>query len=84
MWCCGAVGKLAAARWVVAVVAALMLLTWLATTVAVWWDTRTITATRLEKAELQASVADLKANQESLIKAGMLAKLQYCAPDHRP
>ncbi len=70
--------------WVMAAAVALILAGWGASTVVVWWDTGTITATRLEKVQLQAEVGELTANRDRLIKNGMLARVQHCNPGNRP
>ena len=70
--------------WIVAVVAGLVLLGWLASTLVLWWDSGTIGAAQAQKAQLQAEVAELKANQDTWAKAGMLEKLTRCNPGFRP
>jgi len=70
--------------WIVAVVAGLVLLGWLASTLVLWWDSGTIGAAQAQKAQLQAEVAELKANQDTWVKAGMLEKLARCNPGFRP
>lgn len=70
--------------WIVAVVAGLVLLGWLASTLVLWWDSGTIGAAQAQKVQLQAEVAELKANQDTWVKAGMLEKLVRCNPGFRP
>ncbi len=77
--------------WVVGAVAGLVLLGWLASAAVLWWDTGAIEAAQLEKMRLQSEVAELKgqvaemqANHEGWVKAGMLEKLQSCGPANRP
>jgi hypothetical protein len=43
----------------------------------VWWDTGTIT-------QLQSEISELQASHESWVKAGMLDRLERCAPGNRP
>ncbi len=70
--------------WVMAGVAGLVLLGWLASTLVLWWDTGTIAAAQVEKAQLQAQVAALQANYDGWVKAGMLEKVTRCNPGNRP
>ena len=70
--------------WIVAVFAALMLLAWLASTLVLWWDAGAIRAAEFERAQLQIEVAELRANHDSWVKAGMLERVQRCAPGNRP
>lgn len=70
--------------WVMAGVAGLVLLGWLASTLVLWWDTGTIAATQVEKAQLQAEVAEMQANRDGWVKAGMLGRLERCGPKARP
>ncbi len=67
-----------------AVGAATVLLGWLASSGALWWDTGAIQAARAEKAQLQAEVVEMRANRDGWIKAGALAKLERCDPGNRP
>lgn len=70
--------------WLVAVVAGLMLLSWIANTGMLWWDTSAIGAAEARKAQLQAEIAAMQANRDDWAKAGMLAKLAHCGPKARP
>ncbi len=70
--------------WVMAGVAGLVLLGWLASTLVLWWDIGTIAAAQVEKAQLQAQVAELQVNYDSWVKAGMLEKVIRCNPGNRP
>jgi hypothetical protein len=70
--------------WIVAMVAALVLLGWLASSAVRWWDTRAIGAALMEKAQLQVDVAALQANHDAWVQAGMLEKLERCGPGRRP
>ncbi len=70
--------------WVVAVGAATVLLGWLMSSGVLWWNTSAIGAAQEHKAELQAEVAELQANRDALVKAGMMAKLERCNPGYRP
>jgi hypothetical protein len=70
--------------WVMAGVAGLVLLGWLASTLVLWWDMGTIAAAQLQKAQLQQEVAGLQATQEVWVKAGMLGRLERCGPKARP
>ncbi len=69
--------------WIVAVVAALVLLGWLASSAVLWWDTGAIAAAQLRKAQLENAVAELEANQDAWVKAGMLGRLERCGPKAR-
>jgi len=71
-------------EWIVASVAALVLLGWLASTLVLWWDTGTIAAAQVEKVQLQQEVAELQATHDAWVKAGMLGKLEHCNPGFRP
>jgi hypothetical protein len=70
--------------WVLTGVTGLVLLGWLASTLVLWWDTGTIAAAQVEKAQLQAQVAELQANYDSWVKAGVLEKVIRCNPGNRP
>ena len=70
--------------WVVGAVAGLVLLGWLASAAVLWWDTGAIEAAQLEKMRLQSEVAELKANREGWVKAGVLAKINTCGPKAWP
>ena len=43
-----------------------------------------IAAARAEKVQVQAEVAEMRANRDEWVKAGMLAKLERCGPKARP
>lgn len=70
--------------WVMAGVAGLVLLGWLASAAVLWWDNGTIAAAQVQKAQLQAEVAEMQANHDGWVKAGMLGKLERCGPKARP
>ncbi len=70
--------------WVLAAVAALVLLGWLASTLVLWWDAGAIAAARAEKRQLQTEVAEMQANRDEWARAGFLAKLTRCDPGNRP
>jgi len=70
--------------WVIAVMAALVLLGWLASTAVLWWDTNAIGAAQVRKAQLEAEVAQMQVNREGWAMAGMLGKLERCGPKSRP
>lgn len=63
--------------WIMALMAALVLVGWLSSTAIVWWD-----AGRINK--LQDQIAVLQANHDAWIKAGMLDRLVRCDPGNRP
>ena len=63
--------------WIMALIAALVLLGWLSGNAVVWWDTGTIN-------KLQDQITELRANHDAWVKAGMLDKLTRCAPGNRP
>jgi hypothetical protein len=64
-------------RRIVGLIVALVLLGWLSGAGLVWWDTGTVN-------DLQDEIAQLQANRNALVNAGMLAKLITCGPDRRP
>ena len=70
--------------WGVAAIAALVLLWWLASSAVLWWDAGVIGRAQLQKAHLEAEIANLKASQDEWQKAGMLGKLAHCDPGYRP
>ncbi len=70
--------------WVVAAVAVLVLLGWLASTAVLWWDTDAIAAAQARKAALAAEVAAMQANRDEWEKMGMLGKLERCGSKARP
>jgi hypothetical protein len=63
--------------WIMALIAALVLLGWLSSTALIWWDTGRVN-------ELRDEIATLQANHDAWVKAGMLGKITYCDPGHRP
>lgn len=63
--------------WIMALMVALVLLGWLTGNAVVWWDTGTIN-------NLQDEIAELRANHDALVKAGMLGKLTYCGQSSPP
>jgi hypothetical protein len=63
--------------WIMMLIVALVLLGWLTSNALVWWDTGTIT-------QLQGEITELQANHDSWVKAGMLDRLERCAPGNRP
>jgi hypothetical protein len=63
--------------WIMGLIVALVLLGWLTGNVLVWWDTGTIN-------QLQGKIAELQAAHDSWVKAGMLDRLERCAPGNRP
>ena len=70
--------------WGVASIAALVLLWWLASSAVLWWDAGAIGSAQVQKAQLEAEIAGLKANQDEWVKAGMLGKLEHCGTNNRP
>jgi len=70
--------------WIMAAMAALVLLGWLASTAVLWWDTGAIGRAQARKAQLEGEVAELQANREGWAMAGMLGKLERCGPKSRP
>ena len=70
--------------WMMAAVALLVLGGWLASTLVLWWDTGTIGAAQLRKAQLQVEIAEMQANRDEWAKAGFTAKLARCNPGNRP
>jgi hypothetical protein len=63
--------------WIMMLIVALVLLGWLTSNALVWWDTGTIN-------QLQGEISELQANHDSWVKAGMLDRLERCAPGNRP
>ena len=70
--------------WIAAAVALLVLGGWLASALMLWWDGGAIQAARVEKAQLQAEVAEMKVNRDEWVKIGAQAKLERCGPKARP
>ena len=70
--------------WIAAAVVLLVLGGWLASAGVLWWDTGAIAAARAEKVQVQRKVAEMRANRDEWVKAGMLAKLERCGPKARP
>jgi hypothetical protein len=70
--------------WIVASVAVLVLLGWLASSALLWWDTHEIGLAQTQKAQLQVDIAALQANHDDWVKSGMLGKLTQCGPNLRP
>ncbi len=70
--------------WVVGMGAVMVLFGWLVSSGVLWWNTGAIGAAQERKAELQTEVAELEANRDALVKAGLLAKLERCGPKARP
>ncbi len=70
--------------WVVGLGAVMVLFGWLVSSGVLWWNTAAIGAAQERKAELQAEMAELQANRDALVKAGMIAKLERCGPKARP
>jgi hypothetical protein len=58
--------------WIMMLIVTLVLLGWLTGNALVWWDTGTIN-------ELQSEISQLRANNDSWVKAGMLDRLERCA-----
>ena len=56
---------------------------WLASTGVLWWDTKTIAQDQVEKDQLQQEIANLQANKETWVQAGMLDKITRCGSDSR-
>lgn len=63
--------------WIIALMVALVLLGWLATTAVIWWDTGRVS-------DLQDQIAQLRDTRDQWVNAGMLGKITYCDPGHRP
>ena len=70
--------------WIVGLGLTLVLVGWLTSAALLWWDTRTIAAAQLEKAQLQTEVAGLRANYDGWVKAGVQEKVIRCNPGNRP
>jgi hypothetical protein len=69
--------------WVMAAAAGSVLLGWFASTAVLWWDTGAIADAQVRKAQLEVQVAEMQANYDSWVKAGMLGKIIRC-PGNRP
>lgn len=67
-----------------ATVAGLALIWWLGVGAMLWWDSSAIGSAQMEKAKLEAEVAELKANRDAWVQAGMLGKMEQCGPKNRP
>jgi hypothetical protein len=70
--------------WVIAGIAALSVLWWLAGAAVLWWDASAIRSAQAEKVHLEAEVAALQANYDDWVQKGMLGKLERCGPKDRP
>ncbi|TLU70663.1 hypothetical protein [Lichenicoccus roseus] len=70
--------------WGVAGIAALAVLWWLASSAVLWWDAGAIGSAQVQKAQLEAEIAQLLATRDGWRKAGMLGKLEQCGADRRP
>lgn len=70
--------------WVLAGVAGVMLVAWLASLVRSRWDERDIALRQAHRTVLEAQIAGLEANRDALVQAGLLAKLERCGPKSRP
>jgi len=70
--------------WVVGLGAVMVLFGWLVSSGVLWWNTAAIGAAQARKAELQSEVAEMQANRDGWVKAGMLARLERCGPKLRP
>ena len=70
--------------WIVSVLVGLVLVGWLASTAVLWWDRGTIAAAQFEKDQLQSEVAQLRANYDGWVKAGVQEKVMRCNPGNRP
>ncbi len=70
--------------WGLASIGGLALLWWLAVCAVLWWDTSAIGAAQQQKMQLEAEIAELKANHEGWIRAGVIGKLEQCGPKKRP
>jgi hypothetical protein len=57
---------------------------WLATCAVLWWDTSAIGGAQMQKVRLQTEIAQLEANREAWVKAGMESTLSRCGPKKRP
>ena len=57
---------------------------WVASVGVQWWDEQAIASAQAEKDKLQQDVANLKADKETWVQAGMLDKITRCGPDNRP
>jgi len=62
---------------IMALITTLVLFGWLSSTALVWWDSGRINT-------LQDQIAMLQANHKTWVKAGMLDKIAFCSPGHRP
>lgn len=69
--------------WGLASLGGLALLWWLAVSAVLWWDTSAIGAAQQQKAQLEAEIAELKANHEGWVRAGLTGKLEQCGPKRR-
>lgn len=70
--------------WIAAVGAMTALVGWLTSSGVLWWNAGAIAAARAEKAQLQAEVAELKANYDGWAKLGVQQKVIRCNPGNRP
>jgi hypothetical protein len=68
----------------VAAVTLLMLLGWLGSSAVLWWDTKAIAEAQLHRLRLQSEVAELQANRDGWVNAGVLGKIAHRDLGHRP
>jgi hypothetical protein len=69
--------------WGLGVVAGLAVLWWLASSAVLWWDASAIGTAQVQKVQVEAELAGLRANQDALVKAGLLAKIGHCGEKKR-
>jgi hypothetical protein len=65
--------------WGLSAIAALMLVP----SIMLWWERSAIEAAQVEKAQLLAGVAELRANRDTWVKAGMLGEIRRCGASKR-
>lgn len=69
--------------WGLSAIAGLMLISLIISGCMLWWDTSTIEAAQVEKAQLLASVAELRANRDAWVRAGMPGEIRRCGASKR-
>lgn len=67
-----------------ATVGSLAILWWLASCAVIWWNIGAIERAQAQKVQLQIEIAQLKANRDAWVDAGLESKLRRCGPNKRP
>ena len=74
-------------RWLggaVAVITGAMVFAGLLCGMALWWEQGSLKAVELKKAQMQAEIAEMQSNYDTLKNAGALGRVTRCTPGNRP